>query len=275
MLSRTYLLPLLLLALLAGAVAVQAATPLSYRYADFRRLIGREQVIKSKIKSVPLIGITSHHLPTASPLIDRFYGQLQAERPDIKTFVVVGPDHFEKCRLKQVTTRQNIGTMFGDLVPDLKLSAQIVQSGIRLEDDCFYGEHAIGVQANYIKKYFPKAQVVPILLSYSAKKFDFSKLTLVLKNNRRDIFVVESTDFTHYVNVASANAVDRRSQLAINQLEGQGFTLKQIDSPASIKLILGLAKKENLQPTILEHQNSFDFNGQAENTTSYFSVLFR
>lgn len=266
-----------LLILFFAAITPQLALAgsVNYQYPAYRELIGRHEAKGLTLRTErPLIGITSHHLPTASPLLDNFYSLLKETRPDIKTFVVVGPDHFEHCRHKFVVSDSLIETMFGELKIDQSLLKEIAQAGPVIENDCFHGEHAIGVEANYIKKYFPESQIMPILLSYSARNRNFNKTVAVLKKYRHDIFVVESTDFTHYVDARAANANDEISRKQINKLDGPAFTLKQVDSPGTIKLILQLAKELKLKPEIIEHKNSFDYTGAFENTTSYFSVMF-
>jgi len=246
-----------------------------YIYKEYYSLVGRKIKKGKSINTVkPFIGITSHHLPTAAPLLDNFYGQLKKARPDIKTFLIIGPDHFEKCKQKFVTSNKKLNTMFGELKVDNKLYNELIGSGIKKEGQCFIGEHSIGVQANYIKKFFPKSEVVPILLSYSAKNKNFQNTIKVLKKRKADIFIVQSTDFAHYVNAKQARVVDETSRKMIGELNGDSFSLKQIDSPGSIKLMLQLAKELRLKPEIIEHKNSFDFNGAFNNTTSYFSIFF-
>lgn len=259
----------------AMAPQLVLAGSVNYQYPAYRELIGRHAAKGLELKTKrPLIGITSHHLPTASPLLDNFYLLLKKQRPDIKTFVVVGPDHFERCRRKFVVSDSLVKTMFGEIKIDQSLLKDLTKAGPVIENDCFHGEHAIGVEANYIKKYFPEAQILPMLLSYAARNRNFYKTIAVLKKHQNNIFVLESTDFTHYVNARQANANDEISRRLINSLDGRGFTLKQVDSPGTIKLILQLAKELKLKPEIIEHKNSFDYTGAFENTTSYFSVVF-
>ena len=270
---RKILVHLMLLLLIIPSF-VQAVNT-NYQYSDYRNLIGKEKNVQQKLKTKnPLIGITSHHLPTASPLLDNFYYQLQIARPNIETFVVVGPDHFERCKQKFVASDAKIATMFGELEIDHTLLGQILKTGPKIENDCFVGEHSIGVEANYIKKFFPKAKIAPILLSYSAKARNFDKLIKVLQKNKDNIFVLESTDFTHYTDVEKANANDEISRKLIKDLNGEAFSLKQVDSPATIKLILQLARTLKLSAEIIEHKNSHDYTGSYNNTTSYFSVIF-
>jgi len=265
------------LALIAGLLlnVCQANAALMYEYKEYKSLIGRQKNVDYRLKTKqPFIGIISHHLPTASPLIDNFYYQLQKSRPSIKTFVVIGPDHSERCRQNFSLKDVAVMTMYGEVATNKQLAKQLLGVGAKLDEACFAGEHAIGVQANYIRKFFPDAKMAPILLSYSAKQRDFTALIKELKKNRGEIFVLASVDFTHYQEVQKAEAIDAVSRKMINELAGGSFSLKQIDSPATIRIILCLAKELGLKPEILEHKNSFDYNGVYKNTTSYFSVLF-
>lgn len=263
----------LVLALILQPLLVSASV--AYQYGEFKELIGRQAGTKRMIKTKrPSVGIISHHLPTASPLIDNFYGQLKVARPDIKTFVIVGPDHFERCRQKFSTTDAPIETMYGPLSVDRQLFAKLVKSGAKKEEGCFHGEHSIGVEANYIKKFFPGAKVVPLLLSYSARKLDFAKTIQVLKQERDNVFVVASMDFVHYVDARQSAAIDEVSRKMITENKGDSFSLKQVDSPAAIKLVLRLAQSMKLKAEIVNRKNSFDYDGTYKNTTSYFSVFF-
>ncbi|NTU98769.1 AmmeMemoRadiSam system protein B, partial [Candidatus Falkowbacteria bacterium] len=188
--------------------------------------------------------------------------------------VVIGPDHFERCRQKFSVTGASVMTMFGELKVDKNVMKQILDSGAGSEESCFHGEHAIGVQANYIKKFFPRAKIVPVLLSYSAGKRDFAATINELKNDRKDVFVLASVDFTHYMDVQKAESVDAITRRMINGNDGSLISLKQVDSPGTLKVILGLAKSLRLKSEIIEHRNSFYYDGIYKNTTSYFSVLF-
>lgn len=265
----------LVLLFILSANVLPVSADVDYDYQEYKTLIGKQGKGDSgaDIKK-PFIGITSHHLPTAAPLIDDFFRRLKKTRPQIKTFVIIGPDHFEKCRNKSVLTGETLNTSFGKITINKKLASELVKSGVREEKSCFNGEHAIGVEANYIKKFFPQAQAVPILLSFSAKSRNFNEISKVLIRNRNDIFILQSTDFAHYVDADQASSIDAMSRKMILDLKGDSFSLKQIDSPASIKLVLGLVKSLRLKPKIIGHKNSFYFDGNFANTTSYFSVFF-
>lgn len=246
-----------------------------YDYQDFQGLITYElsKTISPVRKVAPSAGITSHHLPTAAPLISEFYLNLKARRPEIKKFIVVGPDHFEKCRVNFSYSTEKITTSFGTLWPDQNLASDLKDLGAAEDLKCFNGEHAIGVEANFIKKLYPDASLTPILLSYAARGRDFSKLIKYLAAHP-DIFVIASIDFSHYLKKDQAEMIDVMTKKKIIKKDGQGLELKNVDSPATLKLMLDLARKQGEKVEIIDHKNSADFTGNKNNTTSYFDVFF-
>ena len=245
-----------------------------YDYKDFWGLIENSlaKTVRSK-KPVPNAGITSHHLPTAAPLIAEFYLTLKSRRPEIKKFIVIGPDHFEKCRSDFSISAEKIITSFGDLKPDKKIVADLKKTGASEDLKCFNGEHAIGVEANFIKKLYPDASLTPIMLAYRARGRNFSQLIKYLAEHK-DIFVIASLDFSHYLTKDQAERIDEETQKKIKNLDSRWLELKNVDSPATLKLMFDLARKKGEKAEIISHKNSADFDGDKSYTTSYFDVFF-
>ncbi len=63
-----------------------------------------------QISGKPTAAITSHHLPTAENFIHSIYAGLKSQNPDIETFIIVGPDHFEQCGSLITMTKKNFLT---------------------------------------------------------------------------------------------------------------------------------------------------------------------
>ncbi|MBX4204942.1 MAG: AmmeMemoRadiSam system protein B [Candidatus Doudnabacteria bacterium] len=221
------------------------------------------------------IGITSHHLPTASGLISRFYKTIEASGSPHKTFVVVGPDHYEHCNTAVSTTKRPYYTPYGTLVANQGLIDDLIQNAAVTEvDSCFDGEHSIGVQSMYIKLLYKDSTIVPIIYSSSASEEAVAKVAQVLSKHKDEITVVVSVDFSHYESVELANQLDSESGNMIKSLDGAGLTLHHMDSPASIRTAIALAKMWGLKPVMLEHLNSFDVTAHPENTTGYWNIIF-
>lgn len=241
----------------------------------------KNEIINSLNKPAPetsgyqaRMGIISHHLPTALPLISNFYNNLKETAKGNELFIILGPDHKEKCKYKVSTTKNSFLTPFGELKVDANLNEQLIRAGAGVDEECFINEHAIGVQALFIKYLFPEARIVPLLFSSSANNGDLEKIKIVLAK-QQDAFIVGSVDFSHHFRYEEAEIIDRGSENIIKNLVENKFDLKQVDSPPIMNLIINLARAENLEPLILERKNSFNYNFQKENTTGYISVLFK
>jgi len=221
------------------------------------------------------IGITSHHLPTALPFIAAFYKTLLACQGPKDTFVVIGPDHFERCFASASVTKKPYLTPFGKLYPDEQIIDELLKAGAYTDDQCFDGEHSIGAQTIFLKYLFPNAKIVPLIFSATTEDRLINNIVNVLAEYKDRITVIASVDFSHYQSYNRAVQLDQDSEQMIKDLSGLSFDLERVDSPASVKLAILLAKKIDSQdPIILKRANSYDFTGQSENTTGYMNAIF-
>jgi len=241
---------------------------LIFRNEDFSDLYG------SNKRGIVQLGITAHHLPTAYTFLEDFYRALSYETGPRDIFVVIGPDHFESCLKVASTTQKAYSTPFGVLEVEEEIVNDLVANNITLEDNCFDGEHSIGVHALFIKKLYPQAKIVPVLLSASVEESDTELIIEVLKKHRDRITVIGSVDFSHYRDYKTAQAIDLQTEEIIKNMDVTSLKLKNVDSPATVSLIVGIARYFNADPVILGRANSCEFNGKCENTTGYINVLF-
>lgn len=219
-------------------------------------------------------GITSHHLPTALPMIAEFYKTLAASISGEVTFVVLGPDHFERCRSSASVASNDFITPIGVLESDDDLVAKIKEAGAEGYDQCFDGEHSIGVQTVFIKYFFPNAKMVPIIFSASTSDSVVNKIVDALLAQKEKIVVIASVDFSHYHDHDEALKLDRESAKMIEDMNISAFDLKHVDSPAAVKLAVLFSKMTGLEPEVMETANSYEFTYQAENTTGYINAIF-
>ncbi|MBL8030568.1 MAG: AmmeMemoRadiSam system protein B [Candidatus Doudnabacteria bacterium] len=225
-------------------------------------------------KGLPVAGITSHHLPTAENFIHAFYAKLSKLRPNLKYFLIVGPDHFERCQGLVTTTKKDFLTPFGILENSPDGVRLFEKSGVGVNNDCFANEHSVGVQTAFIKKYFPDAKVNAIIFSSAASSVLPEQLANEFYENFPEAMVVGSIDFSHYQTVKKANFIDSRTEVQIRNLEASSLTLEQLDSPASLRFVLAWGGFQKAQATIVSHANSYDFSGIPDNTTGYFNVIY-
>lgn len=239
-----------------------------------------QEALKPQSKEIPIslkevgVGITSHHLPLAVSFIVDFYKTLSGLDGPRKTFVIFGPDHLEKCSSLISLAKEPFLTSFGEVEIDMDITEKLIESGAVIDDDCFKGEHSVAVQAILIKYFFPEAKIVPVLLSARTEKKAIAKIVDTLSRYKAGITVISSVDFCHYRDYKTAVIFDDKSEKLLLDLDGDSFDLDHVDSPPAVELVTMFAKNNGLKSVIIGRKNSFDFNGQAENTTGYINAVF-
>lgn len=121
------------------------------------------------------------------------------------TFVVIGPSH--RGYLSSVSAVP-WETPLGVIEPDLEFIA-----ALELETDelSHRDEHSIEVQVPFIKYRFPRARFVPVMMGQqdlpSAKRLA-ERITAAIQRTKRDVRIVASSDFSHYVPAEKAHSDD-------------------------------------------------------------------
>ena len=221
------------------------------------------------------VGITSHHLPVALDFISDFYKYFLNSDGPRETFIILGPDHLEKCSSLVSLINNPYQTPFGEAEIDMEVAGRLLESGVFLDEKCFLGEHSVAVQAIFIKYLFPNAKIVPLLLSSQISDEAIENIAGVLSEYKDKISVIASVDFSHYHSYDVALKIDSISEEMIENLNISSLGLDYVDSPPSVKLAVLMAKKNNSnRGIIIGKANSFDFTGEKENTTGYINAVF-
>jgi AmmeMemoRadiSam system protein B len=107
-------------------------------------------------------GIIPHHL-LAAPLIAAFFDGIENQKVD--TVILLGPDHFNRGLHNISVSNAKWNTFYGYLLPDLAKIYDLEQDGaIFVDEEVFENEHSIFGITPFIKRAFPKARFVPIVL---------------------------------------------------------------------------------------------------------------
>ncbi|MFA6917547.1 MAG: AmmeMemoRadiSam system protein B [Candidatus Gracilibacteria bacterium] len=208
--------------------------------------------------------ILPHHL-LVEKYIDEFYKLTAENRPDIKRIILLSPNHFlygfdPIQSTDKAFTPKNSPKLDTNFIKFLSKNTPL-----RIESKNFEKEHGIMVELPFIKKYFPKAKVVPITLKNKISQLHLDKLVKeISKQNLSNTLIIASIDFTHYepesVALKNDNAIitwlktwqekDQKDAFtAIKNLAKSGAALTRsavaIDSPESFYVMVKLM--ENLK----------------------------
>jgi AmmeMemoRadiSam system protein B len=126
--------------------------------------------------------------------------------PDFSgTFVVIGPSHrgYINC-VSKVPWETPLGVVDTD--------AEFVEL-LDIETDEFShrDEHSLEVQMPFIKYRFPRARIAPVMMGqqdYSSAMRLAEKIGTAIKLTKRDVRIVASSDFSHYVQEEKAKSDD-------------------------------------------------------------------
>jgi len=221
----------------------------------------------------PFSGTTSHHL-LCRHVIDRWFQNL-AELREVRTFVIISPNHGRlgalpvslTCRSWKTagkTTRTNVD-LVGIILRELE---------IQTDDVTFGNEHGIEALLPFVNKYFPKADIVPILLDEKQRHVPLiMKLTdslhRIFKADQK-AFLLLSVDFSHRGDAAMTAKNDRRSHKALASM-GKGKSAVS-DNNGGLMVMFELCERMNVANThFFCHTDSAKFEPEAAlDITSYF-----
>ncbi len=220
--------------------------------------------------------VVPHHF-YVGPEFARFYDSLKNQKPSV--VVVIGPNHFEAGKADIQTTDGSYDTPYGNLASDTDIVDELVEKGkVSKEEMAFTDEHSISAEVAFIKRTFPDAKLVPIILKVRVSRERAENLGKTLAEILpSDALVLASVDFSHYL---SENVADFHDQTSLHALlNGDLDTIQklEVDSPASLTALASYLQERGVQKILSQkHTNSASYGAKPElaETTSHFFLAF-
>jgi len=218
-------------------------------------------------------GITPHHF-LASGLIAKFFKKLESQE-NIETVILVGPNHFGAGFGEALVSLAFWDTPFGDLEPDTELIDVLLDDGlVEVDEEPFEGEHSISTSVPFIKKTFPSAKIVPVVLKEGADYETCRKIAEKLyAESDGKILVIASVDFSHNFSLEDAQKKDEESILAIENFDFDNLSDVEIDSSASIYMLLYFLQLNGADNLIFSERSNSALLGDSfhdDETVGYF-----
>lgn len=227
---------------------------------------------KTKIKA----GIVSHHF-LAKDLIAEFFGGI--DEREVKRIILVGPDHFKNYHDNNIicfTSPLPWKTPFGSIVPDREFLEKFVHlDGCALNDTIFMQEHSIYVLVPFIKKVFPEARIVPLIL----RGGDYDRFLDLGKNlallGKDETVMIVSSDFAHGVNKEEAGRLDEESISYLKNFTRENIGKINCDCRPCLATMWGFLGENQKKLALLKNKTSIDFGGpDGNNLTSYITAYY-
>lgn len=226
-------------------------------------------------------GVVPHHL-VAREIIENFV-QYISSKGKPQDIILLGPDHFNATNLAGksfISVDSDIKEFYGLAVNNYLLQ-KLNNHDLAFDSSAINFDHGITNLLPYIKKYFPKSSILPIIISSKASKEDVEKLikTINIYTGSQTI-IIASVDFSHYLPPQAADFHDVKSIATLLNFKEDDFKNLEVDSWQALYGTRFFAKLKGKEfPYIIGQGKSSDFlkfadSVDKEGVTSYFSVVF-
>ncbi len=150
----------------------------------------------------------------SGPIAAHAFARVAAERPP-ESVLVLGVDHHGRSRGASLSARP-WRTPLGPTAVDLDLVRALDHLPLEVDEAAHAQEHSIEVELPFLEYVLPKPRFVPLEVRFGPFAFleDVARVVRTAVEGR-DVLLVASTDFSHYVPPASAEKLDRLAIEAI------------------------------------------------------------
>lgn len=270
---------LTLTAILGGAVCADNAL-----LAPTRDAARYETAIQAERPATPPpSGVTGvmvpHHLVAPDLMARAFWA---ASAGDYERIILLSPDHFRAVQGAFGVATGNFDTIFGPVAVDDAGVAALLSSPAafeRIAPEKLAVEHGFHSLTPLIQKFWPEAQVIPVLGSIHSDLKDWRAAAEALTPLVTDkTLIIQSTDFSHYLPRALAVIRDEESLGVI--ASGSVDEVRKLNQPGHLDSKASLAVNMLLQaslgaaPVVIGNRNQAEYGGDPANTTSYVAAVW-
>lgn len=206
----------------------------------------------------PSVGVrmmlVNHHLLAPRLIAQTVLSGIDSSPPVV---VLISPDHFSRGAAPISSVIAVWPTPFGNIrpaIPEIELLAK--EKVVHLEDPPFYNEHGITNITMFIAHAFPDARLMPIIVKSTANDRSIEALAERLATLEGNVLIVGSFDFTHDATEEQALRNDALSLKILSQGELERSRDITVDSNAGIRLMMSVARLQNLSFRLLERSSS-------------------
>ncbi len=248
-----------------------------FRYPNHSQMVESLSLKKGHVMGA----IVPHHAPLTG-LIDETLKQVSAER-NSKTIVLIGPNHADAGIGPALSRLTSWDLPTGRVDMDTEVISHLVQQGlVAIDEKTLIPEHSMYTVLPVIQKYFPQAQVVPIILSSTHDKNRSQRLGErigeLLQNP--DVLLIASIDFSHYL---SSDIAPLKDSETLDLIEKRDYDLIErmptayFDSgPSLMTFLRAVDFNGRSHGHLIFHTNSGLFAGEPiQSSTSYMTFIFR
>lgn len=209
----------------------------------------------------------------------------------VSTVIILAPSHQYSFEGASVWPEGSFETPLGALEVDKELASRIMAFDKRFifRRDVFEGsagrpENSVETQLPLIKKVFPSARILPVIVGYPPDVDMVKTIASALDaaiGERTDVLIDISVDQSHFHSLKEARAIDARGLKAIEEMDIDGFWNGHVTREmevdgfhvVTVGMLYALARGFN-KVKVLHYGTSADETGDNSSVVGYASVAF-
>ena len=200
------------------------------------------------------------------------YAHVAAGRNVIRRVVLLGPVHRVPVRGLALPGGDAFATPLGEVALDAQAIAEIAHlPQVVVSPSAHSLEHSLEVQLPFLQAVLDDFKLVPLAVG-DATPTEVAQVLEALWGGPETLLVV-SSDLSHFLPYAVAQAVDQETVQQILSLEGS-LTHNQACGGMAINGLLLAARRHHLRPELLGLCNSGDTAGDKSRVVGYASIAF-
>jgi len=235
--------------------------------------------------------IISPHAGYVYSALTASFGFHAASSQKVNTVVVLAPSHQYSFAGASVWPEGAFETPLGPLEVDKDLAAGIMAYDQRFlfRRDVFEGsagrpENSVETQLPLIKKVFPEAKILPVIVGYPPDVDMVRTIASALDaavSDRTDILIDISVDQSHFHSLKEAKIIDARGLKAIEEMDIEGFWRGHLAREMEVDgfhvvaagMLYARARGYN-KVKVLHYATSADTTGDSSRVVGYASIAF-
>lgn len=204
----------------------------------------------------------------SGPVAGSAYALLHAARGTISRVVLLGPAHFVRLRGLALPEADALATPLGTVPVDADAARAIADLPQVTRTDAPHApEHSLEVHLPFLQHMLGAFSVAPLVVGDAS----YEEVAEVIDRlwGGAETLIVISTDLSHFLDYATARALDAQTAEAIESLRPEAIRYEQACGRTPMGGLLELARQRGLRIERLDLRNSGDTAGPRDQVVGY------
>lgn len=208
----------------------------------------------------------------SGPIAASAYASLQQVAPRIRRVILLGPTHRVAVRGLALPGATTFASPLGEIPVDLEAVQAISHlPQVTLSPQAHAQEHSLEVQLPFLQTVLDDFRLLPLAVGMATPE-EVAEVLELLWGGEETLIVI-SSDLSHYLPYPQAQATDRTTVDAIQQLR-QPLSHEQACGGTPINGLILAARQHHLRPHLLDLRNSGDTAGSRDGVVGYAAFAF-